>query len=80
MQSKPSSPDELRNLLSCLRAESVAAAKFGENGTLLEVSFWPDVPTGNEGKDDDPGETVKNEVEQAQLRLASGAHRSRGNV
>lgn len=74
MQS-PISSDELRSRLLVLRDAGVASAKFGPDGSLLEVCFAPYTP-GDE-KDTDPHVAVLSEVEEAQRRLASGAHRKR---
>lgn len=76
MQS-PNLLDELRARLSVLRDAGVASATFGPDGSLAQVTFAPYEP-GAPVKDDDPLEAVRSEVEQAQVRLASGAHRRRG--
>lgn len=79
MQSHPSL-DELRARLLVIRDAGVAFAKFDERGCLLEVCFAPYDPNAQVSteKDTDPSMTVLSEVEQAQMRLASGAHRRHG--
>ncbi len=78
MQFTPSHVDSLRASLAALREHGVSSAEFAANGALIKVEFFAQLPPIEElAKDASPQSEILSEVEKAQLRLATGAHRMR---
>lgn len=67
--------DALRERLELLRSSGVASARFDPSGQLCEVIFFP--PAIEPPGDVSPEDAIMGELEKAQLRLATGAHRQR---